>query len=431
MHGYCGTRKGTDLAINISNCQQLFRGVPHLSACIAKCRQCADCRHISFSKHADDCSLYSSCDLGSVARGHGYSSVEVRREGETVPTDDGAAAAARGGREGSRRVENGVWGRERVARTEPSIRKGTPLSVTERVRLPCGCITPKHCLPANATLVFMGDSITRYQYLDLVYTLHFGNRKHERRDMKNNPLNEYMWDSWQEFYNYTYTDLQPNEGCDCYRKEGPWNPSSTRVCENRIFQLPCGVRVAYLQEFGDMPVVGHWPRSMSGSMWDWHPLPFGPDSWGLGMGTMWRLAWPAALRKIVGPLLRPSVLVLNAGFHTTAKVDFRAVREAAHAAASKCVVWKTTTPLRKGTFSTRDSAARRAFANDVIFEAGDLAYQRCHQLPVSQAVLSSSGEPGACYLQRKDDGVHFLPSAGIYHFLNVELLDTISERHCI
>lgn len=346
-------------------------------------------------------------------------------------SDDGAAAAACGGREGSRRVEKGLWGRGRVPRTEPSIRKGTPLSVTERERLPCGCITPNHCLPANATLVFMGDSITRYQYLDLVYTLHFGNRKHERRDMKNNPLNEYMWDSWQEFYNDTTTELQPNEGCDCYRKEGPWNPSSTRVCENRIFQLPCGVRVAYVQEFGDMPVVGHWPPSMSGSMWDWHPLPFGPDSWDLGMGTMWRLAWPAALRKIVGPLLTPSVLVLNAGFHTTAKVDFRAVREAAHAAASKCVVWKTTTPLRKGTFSTRDSAARRAFANDVIFEAGDLAYQRCHQLPVSQAVLSSSGEPGACYLQRKDDDVHFLPSAGVYHFLNVKLLDTISERHCI
>lgn len=90
VHGYCGTRKDTDLPVNMPNCQQLFRGVPHLSACIAKCRQCADCRHISFSSRNDDCSLYRSCDLSSVARGHGYSSVEVRRKGEleTVPTDD-------------------------------------------------------------------------------------------------------------------------------------------------------------------------------------------------------------------------------------------------------------------------------------------------------------------------------------------------------
>ena len=88
--------------------------------------------------------------------------------------------------------------------------------------LPPCCVSTQHCLPANTTLVFMGDSTTRYQYLDLVFTLRFRSRRLEALP-SSNPLDEHTWPSWTAFYNGTNDALQPHERvCDCYRRDRRW-----------------------------------------------------------------------------------------------------------------------------------------------------------------------------------------------------------------
>ena len=80
------------------------------------------------------------------------------------------------------------------------------------------CCIGSTCIPSGARLVFIGDSLTRYQYLDLVYALE--GREAELRRPVRNPLQETSWSSWQDFYHGTHLDLQPNElWCDCYRLE--------------------------------------------------------------------------------------------------------------------------------------------------------------------------------------------------------------------
>lgn len=287
--------------------------------------------------------------------------------------------------------------------------------------LPPCCVSTQHCLPANTTLVFMGDSTTRYQYLDLVFTLRFRSRRHEALP-SSNPLDEHTWPSWTAFYHGTNDALQPHERvCDCYRRDRRWvGDAKNFTCENRLFDLrECGVRVAYFQVFGSIhPIVGHWPvrdAPPSHSMWEWRMRPLVDRvQWMQRLGSMWQHDWPEALRLIVGPFVRPTVLILNAGLHPTDGLDYGEIRAAAVAATEGCVVWKTTTG-RSGAARRLSSAdeARRAFAGDVIFEAGALASRAC-------------GTRASCF-----NGIHFTPRSAVNHALNVGMIDRLREASCL
>ncbi len=67
----------------------------------------------------------------------------------------------------------------------------------------------------NQHLVMIGDSLTRYQYIALVYALHY---KHPiSQDLLPNPVYEGTWGSWSEFLKKSNELLAPNEVCDCFR----------------------------------------------------------------------------------------------------------------------------------------------------------------------------------------------------------------------
>jgi hypothetical protein len=85
--------------------------------------------------------------------------------------------------------------------------------------------------PSGLRLAFVGDSLTRYQYLSLVYYLRHG-QWDEDGNYPNMAAEMPFQRDWSSFYMYTNTILHPWEWCDCFRN----NPLNVSVmCENRYY----------------------------------------------------------------------------------------------------------------------------------------------------------------------------------------------------
>ena len=298
---------------------------------------------------------------------------------------------------------------------------------------PAVCIAADACLRHNSTVIFMGDSITRYQYLDLVNTLHSGGSLRHSAVSSRSPLYSRGFGSWSDFLSATTNALAPREICDCHRLGKPVSPSHGEKWENRLYKLPScngngtnGVcahrhqsfapRVAYIGVDGAGPVLGNLPLKGQpwADMWNHTGIYRGPATNGK---TAWALEWSEVISRLVS-LLRPTVLVLNAGHHTSAaSLDFAQIRSAA-AAVTPCVVWKTPTPSWKGVLEPRVAhvahAASRAFAGDVIFDTGRIVQQVASQWNMS--------DPGRLFA----DPLHFAPRSNVYHHLNAAMLKQVA-----
>jgi len=88
------------------------------------------------------------------------------------------------------------------------------------------------------SILLIGDSLTRYQYLNLVYFLATG--------QWSSPIphneNEKEFESWSHFYNTT-TQRNKHEICDCYRGD-----SMQTIVENRYFAIH-NINISYMQYF--------------------------------------------------------------------------------------------------------------------------------------------------------------------------------------
>ena len=119
-------------------------------------------------------------------------------------------------------------------------------------------------IPRNLNIAFMGDSLTRYLYLDLVHFLKVG-RWIDNADRPNFVL-EKTHANWTAFYNFTNTMLRPYEQCDCYRKSH--TPvrilEAANVMENRYFRDGMegyNNTVTYIQKFGNDYMRSNWNAS--------------------------------------------------------------------------------------------------------------------------------------------------------------------------
>jgi hypothetical protein len=100
----------------------------------------------------------------------------------------------------------------------------------------------------NKRVVFIGDSITRYQYLSLVYALSTG--QFLNMSLLPNPVVERSWPSWHEFYVGTHGMFQPFEYCDCFRGGGN---------ENRFyFDNVRNISIVFLSVLRNEYCYGHW-----------------------------------------------------------------------------------------------------------------------------------------------------------------------------
>lgn len=297
------------------------------------------------------------------------------------------------------------------------------------------CFDASTCLPRGQHLVFMGDSLTRYQYLSLVYGLRRGKPLDapdigcdalQRYEGTRNPLLERTWPSWQEFYDGGSDGLAPYEVCDCFRAD------KQKIFENRYFWIPaCDVAVTYIEVFDTQRVWGHLaPRGLT-----WPKVAFDESFRRVRLaGSLasrlerndWSLSWIQAVDTIVPrlPPTLPTVLVFNMGWwHRFGPDEVGLVRDLRRAAlkTTRCVVWKTTTPSRVGLGDplneshryrkqppiVRDDVPRAVFPPDLVFPAGDLVSDRVD-------------------LAEFADNLHFTPS--VYNYLNARLIAFLHEH---
>ena len=309
------------------------------------------------------------------------------------------------------------------------------------------------CLPPGTHILFMGDSLIRYQYLALVYALHnsgiplkappIGTDDARRyANVSNNIVDQHTWRDWLEFFEGTSEAFYPFELCNCYRAGGEsFNPSARPAFENRYMYHPAfDVSVTYISVFGLAPLVGNfWPsaantpdcRQPAGrtALTQENLAVRFDDSYTFAiMANLtsnrtlsrhfnrndWQLSWVEVLRQLAFylPPRPPTAVVLNSGHHhlfDDAEDSHLAQQlRAAAQQVSDCSLWQTTTPSREMFREARmfsEAVARSIFNND-IFDAA--------------AVVRKAG------LSEYLDPFHFTP--GVYLALNRALLHQLHER---
>ena len=98
----------------------------------------------------------------------------------------------------------------------------------------------KNCLKGKSIL-FIGDSLTRYQYLNLVH--YIATDKWSSTKPRNEIEIEH--ESWTAFYKTT-TSRNIYEKCDCYRSSS--KPNLKHIVENRYFEYN-NIKITYMQYF--------------------------------------------------------------------------------------------------------------------------------------------------------------------------------------
>ena len=196
-------------------------------------------------------------------------------------------------------------------------------------------------------IVLMGDSITRYQYLSLVYFLRWGTwfdprKMHPHLVQERSYETPLHGETWLEFYWQTNRMVAPYESCDCYRPMGKFNGRTMdQTCENRYYHDPeRNITVTYLQAFGSVPQHGHLDPASALAHPILPPQQYTPYTWEYK-------GWHDTVRHHIAQLEpKPQYAVLNAGLwnniflsNDTARSD---LREALISANIKGI-WKTTT----------------------------------------------------------------------------------------
>ena len=115
-------------------------------------------------------------------------------------------------------------------------------------------------VPHNLNILLMGDSLTRFQYVDLVYFLsHNGTFPSPDDDPSMVEEKKTHKNGWAQFFNFTNSALRPYEQCDCFRAQ---KMNLATLVENRYFHDPeRNNTVTYLQKFGSHPFKSSWNLS--------------------------------------------------------------------------------------------------------------------------------------------------------------------------
>ena len=258
------------------------------------------------------------------------------------------------------------------------------------------------CAARGEHIVFVGDSITRYQFLALALSFHRATVMDDT--IAPSPVIEHEWRHWAPFFRGT---TAANARCDCHRsrRAASLQTSNTpnSVHSNRSASSPIVDRFSVQQHFNVIENRYFW---LSGDDDTQQPLlnltffnllaPTTPvtGTWLPGdtnetlrsphaeYSPRWSYPLREFLSKVVSKLQpKPTVLILNTGQWGALEASDATLIASAAATAVPRVLWKTTTaarPRRSGRRSRRllggwrstDVTARRAFKE--VFDAARL-----------------------------------------------------------
>lgn len=165
-------------------------------------------------------------------------------------------------------------------------------------------------MPRGLHLAFIGDSLSRYQYLSLAHFLRYG----VFPDPAAHPnfVMESTHKSWMDFFNDTNSALLPFERCDCFRAENRnIHALVNRWRENRYFYDPISENsLVFLIKKGWHPSTFTWkPGSIHQE-----PLQYTPQlPQYLPPSQPVEGDWLSLVDHLAGLNPRPHIVVLNSG----------------------------------------------------------------------------------------------------------------------
>lgn len=284
-------------------------------------------------------------------------------------------------------------------------------------------------LLANRSIVFIGDSITRYQYLNLAHFLTTG----AWRGPAPHNENEHAWASWTHFHEGTTRRLNTgatHEICDCHRVQDETDPS--RILERRYFKhWSANASIAYLQLFGRNDMRGHSLAWLNGTCAHGPCVQAGCRAGHCAEADHplhWTLAdAPEGVVRGVIAALAPSILVVNGGYwHNYTDADTVASLLGAGRAAARAgvdlLVWKTTTADRDD--SLRVHAKQVARLVPALVGSGHWRVFDAHA--VTAAAKRAAARRGVPLAALYWDDKHFHPP--VYAKINAQFL-TFVEGH--
>lgn len=185
-------------------------------------------------------------------------------------------------------------------------------------------------------VVFVGDSLTRYQYLDLTYYL-----RHRqfvfKKTMNHHILLEKTWENWHSFMRNTNHLLAPYEMCDCYRND---HYDFNEAYENRYYvDDRLNISISYFSYLGSaFAIKGRWLPGCNNDSLRQPPATFDPPRWEYQHLHDFITNVLSTLRP------RTFLLVLNSGLwrDNFDDQDYAMRVAAAAVAVADHVVWKTT-----------------------------------------------------------------------------------------
>jgi len=201
-------------------------------------------------------------------------------------------------------------------------------------------------IPNNLNIAFAGDSLMRYQYLQLVYFLsHNGTWFPD--DQHPHFTNEHQYKGWGSFYNETTTLMQPYEQCDCFRPDGKvWEENrQERLFENRYFYEPAhNNTIVYLQKMGNNTFKFSWDVK---GIYEHGPRPLITKE--ENVKTIYQGQWVAAIQNHLCKLTpKPHVFIFNQGHWVNHLLRNATVQNDIVKALKKCnimSIFKTKTKL--------------------------------------------------------------------------------------
>ena len=257
-------------------------------------------------------------------------------------------------------------------------------------------------VPHNLNILFMGDSLSRFQYVDLVYFLSHNGTFPSPDDVPNMVVEKTHKHGWVQYFNFSNSALQPYEQCDCFRT----NTNLSNIIENRYYHDPeRNNTVTYLQKFGSHPFKSSWNVS---DVHNAHSLVQSESE----LNFIYNGAdWVDAIRDFVCQISpKPSLFIFNSGLWPNNDLKNVELQHKIIKALQACEI--------RSMFKTTTKAKQQSDSSWAEYER-----QLCRLTDSCMDVRWTALVPGEYYC----DNLHFREP--VYSLLNVQLLSLITSHH--